>query len=464
LRIPVVIFIIGLMIFIGGIILAVAMPATVTWKPNSEVLATGKPLAVSAGWLSKSEVLIDEESLSTSPLWESESDILIDEVVTVDCYQTYDYGLAFKSFIFEEAKNFKISGTATERSSPQQWFNLYILDSINFDLWKAGVAYTAYYEVKGKTSTTFNFTIATEEEVPDTFYFVVEEYVAGVKPVVHVSATIDWIEKNARYEYTEYYHSFGLFLFGGGEDFMLQGTAIEAKNNKFNFYIFDSYSEYSNWYDGKPYSAIYEVKDVVTESFSIPVTKDQATSSLYFVVENPNQDINVTVTLSSSINYIEKATISDCSEYFTSWEIILTIEEAKDFMLKGNATEVNSNKFNFCIFDSTNYLNWIGGESYSAYYEVKNVTATSFSIPLTRDEATSIFYFVVENPLLDINETVELSAIIEWNEKATIGATVLGVVLGVILVLFGLTTMIIAGIAALVFKPKPPTPPAQVKT
>ena len=62
------------------------------------------------------------------------------------------------------------------------------------------------------------------------------------------------------------------------------------------FSLLDSYSEYSNWYDGKPYSAIYEVKDVVTESFSIPVTKDQfdqifgATIRLEYEHYNPTQD------------------------------------------------------------------------------------------------------------------------------------------------------------------------------
>ena len=458
-RIPVVIFIIGLVIFIGGIVLAVAMPATATWKPDKEILASEKSLAVSAGWKSKSEVLADGESLSTSPLWKSESDNSIDEIITVNWYETYDYALDFTPYIYKEAKDFVITGDAIEQSSPQLWFNFYVFDSVNFDLWKAGASYTAYYEAEGKTSVSFSFSIATKDEVPSTFYFVVEEYVVGAKPVVHVAAKIDWIEKSSRYDYTEYHSSLGLFLIEEGKDFTLQGTATEVGNNKFNFYIFDSYSEYSNWYDGKTYSAIYEAKDAITESFSISLIKDQATSSIYFAVENPNLDVDETVTLSASIDYVEKTSIYDCSEYFMSWEIILTIEEAKDFMLEGTATEVDDNKFNFYIFDTTNYFNWIGDEPYTSYYEVKNVTTTSFSIPLTKDEATSIFYFVVENPLQDTNETVKLSATTKWNEKATIATTALGIVLGGVVVLFGLIIMIIAGVASLVFKPKPPAPP-----
>jgi len=335
LRLLVVIFIIGVIMFIGGIVLAVAVPATVAWQPKSEVLASEKPLEISAGWNSKSESLINK-------------------VITVDSYETYDYWFGYKPLLFEEAKNFVIIGTATEQSSPQLWFNFYVFDSVNFDLWKAGSTYTSYYETEGKTSVNFSFSIATKDALPDTFYFVAEEYTVGAKPIVRATATIGWVEKTSIY---------------------------------------------------------------------------------------------------------------DRSEYFMSWEILLTIEEAKDFVIKGSATEVDNKKFNFYIFDTTNYFNWIDNRTYSAYYEKKNVTTTSFSIPLTKDEATSIFYFVVENPLIDTSETVKLSATTEWNEKATIAATVGGLVLGGIIAFLGITMIIIAGVMALVFKPKgplstpPPTPP-----
>jgi hypothetical protein len=333
LRIPVIIFVIGLILFIGGIVLAIAMPATATWKPRSEVLASKELLTVSAGWVSK-------------------DDSLIDAVITVDEWETYDYWFGYIPLIFEEAKDFLITGTAIEQSSPQRKFNFYIFDSVNFDLWKAGKAYKAYYEDKGETTVSFSFSIPSKDEVPNTFYFIIEEYgfeilILPEKPVVRVTATINWIEKAAIYDH---------------------------------------------------------------------------------------------------------------SEYLTSWEVVLTIEEAKDFILEGSAIEVKGNKFNFYIFDSTNYFNWISGKPYTSYYEVKNVTTTSFSIPLTKDEATSIFYFVVENPLSDINETVELSATIKWTEKATIATTVLGIILGGVVILFGLIIMVISGIATLVFRPKAPVP------
>ena len=441
------------MLFIGGIVVAFATPATVTWKPESETLASEKSLAVSARWNSESEVLADEESLSTSPLWQSDSDILVDEVITVGWYETYDYWWGYKPWIYEEAKDFVINGTAIEQSSPQLWFNLYVFDSINFDLWKAGKSYAAYFETQGKVSIGFGFEFTTEDEVPDTFYFVIEGYSLGVKPTVRVTATIGWIEKNAMYDYTDYFLAYGPFIFEEAVDFILNGSATETGGYNFNFCIMDS-SNYYDWYDGEAYTAYYEVRGTSTITFSVPLTEDEATSSVYFVVENPNLDIDEVVDLSATINWIEKASIYDCSEYFTSWEF--AFEEVKDFVLGGTATEVGGNRFNFYIFDSTNYFNWIGGEPYVSYYEVKNVTTKSFSIPLTEDEAESFIYFVAENPLVDTNETVKVSATLEWNEKATIGATVLGILLGGAIAFIGLTIMIIAGIAALVFKPKPP--------
>lgn len=323
---------------IGGIVLAISAPGFATWQPSSEVLATDKPLEISAGWKSKSENLIDE-------------------VITVDYYETYDYWFSFKPFIYEEAKNILVAGTASEQSSPQLWFNFYIFNNVNFDLWKAGSTYTSYYEAEGKTSVNFSFSIATKDALPDSFYFVAEEYYLGEKPVVRVTATISWTEKASIYDSSEYY-----------------------------------------------------------------------------------------------ANY---------------WTII--IEESKDFVLKGSASEVASKKFNFCILDSTNYNNWIGGEAYTAYFEKKDIASTSFSIPLTKEQATSTIYFVAENPLTDNNETVKFSATLEWNEKATIATAIAGWILGGIIAFLGLIVIIIAGVAALVFKPRgpgptPPTPPPSPPT
>lgn len=442
-RAPKITFILGLMTFIFGIVLVFAIPASVTWEPKSKVIADQETLTVSAGWASKSGVLADRKPLSILPLWQSKSESLIDKVLTVSMWSTYDYWFGSKPFILNEAESFMVVGTAIEQSSPQHMFNFYVFDSVNFDLWKADVAYTAYYEAQGKTSVSFSFSIATE--VPDTLYFVVE----GVQPVVRVTATISWIEKSSRYDYTEYHHSPGLFLIGEAKDFVVKGIATEAGYNKFNFYIMDS-SNYNNWFDGKAYTAYYERKDISTVTFSVSLTKDQSTIPIYFVVENLNLDINETVSLSATISWVEQASIHTRSGYFTSLEC--TFEESKDFVLRGTAEEVGNNKFNFYIFDGDNYDNWADGKSYTSYYEVKNVTTTSFSIPLTEKQAESTTYFIAENPLLDISETVKVSATLEYEEKATIVATIGGFVIGSFIALIGFIIMIIAGIMAFIFR------------
>jgi len=326
LRLTAVLFIIGILMLIGGIVLATAAPAGVTWQPNSKVLASEKPLTV-------------------SPRWNSKSQILINKPITVDTFGTYGSWLASAPTILEEAMNIVVLGTATEQSSPQKTFNFYVFNSANFDLWEAGSAYTAYYETVGKTSVDFTFSLATKDSVPAMFYFVVEEYASGVKPAVWVTAIIRWTEK---------------------------------------------------------------------------------------------------------------ASILDCSDYYANyWTLI--IEESKDFTLEGNASEASGKKFNFCILDSTNYGNLMSDKTYTAYFEKKETTSTTFSIPLTKDQAISTIYFVAENPL-DTSETVKFSATLRWNEKATTAATIGGWILGGAIAFLGVIVIIIAGIATLVFKPKAPAP------
>lgn len=324
-KIAMIIFIIGLIMLIGGIALAFIATATATWKSKSETLADGKTLSVSAGWISKNENLIDK-------------------VIIVDSFETYDYWFGYKPILLYEAKNFAINGSAIEQSSPQIWFNFYVFDSVNFDLWKAGLSYVAFFEAKGKTSINFDFYIATEDAVPDTFYFVVEEYVPLVKPAVRITASINWIEKSPIYDSSEYFMAYGPLI----------------------------------------------------------------------------------------------------------------IEESKDFVLKGNASEITNRPFSFYIFDSTSYFDWYAGKSSNGYFEIENVTITSFSVPLSKEEATSVIYFVAENSLVDVNETVRFSATLEWQEKATISTMIGGWILGGMIAFLGLIVIIIAAVVAFVFKPKAP--------
>ena len=240
----------------------------------------------------------------------------------------------------------------------------------------------------------------------------------GNGAAVHTTATTYYREKSPRYDHTDYYSAHGPYVTTGSKDILLNGTAGENKGNKFNFYIFDSYSEYSNWYYGRTYSAIHEVKDIITEPFSISLTEDEAASTIYFAVENPTLDIEETITLSATISWIGKSSRYDCTQYYHSTGISI-FKEAKDIILDGTVTEMSNNMFNFYIMNSSNYCNWYDGEPYTAYYEAKDISTITFSVSLTRSQATSSIYFVVENPNMDIDEVVNLSAIRNWVESSS---------------------------------------------
>ncbi|MEM2930384.1 MAG: hypothetical protein QW797_05945 [Thermoproteota archaeon] len=236
---PKILFIAGLIILIMGVIIAIIAPGAATWEPKSKTLVDRETLAVSAGWKTKSAKLIEK-------------------VLTVS-FSTYDYELGLTPFLFTDGKDFVIIGSAVEQSSPKRTFNFYIFDNVNFELWKAGASYKAYYEDKGKTSVSFTFSIASKTDVPNSFYFVVEG--VNTKPTVLVNATISWTEKSLKTECSEYASSSPQFLIEEAKDFRLRGNATEANGKKFNFYIMD-YSNRLAWLADKSYTALFEQKNV----------------------------------------------------------------------------------------------------------------------------------------------------------------------------------------------------------
>lgn len=322
-RVSKILFIAGLIILIMGIIIAIIAPGAATWEPKSKTLVDRETLAVSAGWKSNSKKLVEE-------------------VLSVEPYFKYDAGWGAAPFFFGEEKDFVITGSVVEQSSPQRPFNFYVFDSVNYDLWEKGLAYKAFYEDKGKTSISFTFSIASKEALPSSFYFVVEQHNSGVRPTVLVNSTISWTEKSSK---------------------------------------------------------------------------------------------------------------TECSEYASSLPQFL-IEDVKDFRLIGNATEANGKKFNFYIMDYSNLLDWLADKSYTALFEQKNVDSVNFDFSLTEDQAKSALYFVAENPLKDVDESIVINAVLKWQEKATISTTLGGWIVGSTIAFIGFIIMIIAGIASIVFKPK----------
>ena len=310
----------GLILLAAGIVIAVTPPAKTSWELRSRVLVDGETLNVSAGWKSNSRQLVKQ-------------------VLSVEPPLKHAVGLG-AAFFPGGGKDFVVAGSAVEQSSPPRPFNFYVFDDVNYGLWQAGIAYKAFYEDKEKNSTSFSFSIASKEALPNSFYFVVEESGAGLRPIVLVDSTISWTEKTLK---------------------------------------------------------------------------------------------------------------TECSEYVSSSPPFL-IEEARDFRIRGNATETSGKRFNLYVMDYSNYWNWLADENYTAIFERKNVETVGFDVPLTESQAKSILYFVAENPLKDVDESVSVNAVLEWREKTTVPSILGGWVVGGIVALIGLITMMVAGAASLVSK------------
>ncbi len=310
----------GLILLAAGIVIAVTPPAKTSWELRSRVLVDGETLNVSAGWKSNSRLLVKQ-------------------VLSVEPPLKHAVGLG-AAFFPGGGKDFVVAGSAVEQSSPPRPFNFYVFDDANYGLWQAGIAYKAFYEDKEKNSTSFSFSIASKEALPNSFYFVVEESGAGLRPIVLVDSTISWTEKTLK---------------------------------------------------------------------------------------------------------------TECSEYVSSSPPFL-IEEARDFRIRGNATETSGKRFNLYVMDYSNYWNWLADENYTAIFERKNVETVGFDVPLTESQAKSILYFVAENPLKDVDESVSVNAVLEWREKTTVPSILGGWVVGGIVALIGLFTMMVAGVASLVSK------------
>ena len=119
-------------------------------------------------------------------------------------------------------------------------------------------------------------------------------------------------------------------------------------------------------------------------------------------------------------------------------------EEAKDFVVKGEAREIHNNLFNFYILDGHNQLMWVEGNPYESIFEAEKVSQTTFAVPIN-PHAYSYLFFGVENPQPDINVTVKLTAYLEYKEKTTV-ASAQYTILGGVIASLGLAVIIVSAI------------------
>jgi hypothetical protein len=308
-RVPKIIFVLGLVLLILGIILVVTSPSLikVAWEPSS--ISVERTLGILAR--------LKEEAKSVS---------LVDQVISVvPAYweflntwsETFSSYPAFLPLILGDAKNIVINGAAVEQHSPPRVFNFYVFNSSNFEIWKNGLASEAYYKGSGASSYSFTRAFNSKEELSP-FFFVVEIPKSELNPeassealsrVVKVSATISYVEVTERlgFEYTSYYLWPAPLLslnISEVRNTILEGNVRESSGNSFNFYVFDD-DNFKNFDTGKPYSAYYERKGITEDSFIFPFSENQAKSNIYFVVEDTS-DYNETVVLRARISFERK--------------------------------------------------------------------------------------------------------------------------------------------------------------
>ncbi|MBS7633306.1 hypothetical protein KEJ15_06795 [Candidatus Bathyarchaeota archaeon] len=147
---------------------------------------------------------------------------LVDEVVTVYQWMNYTWPLIFPPFIPEEPTEVKVSGTAKETRN--QRFNLIILDHKNYDLWKAGQPYNAFYEMRNGSTCSFTYPL-TSEQAKKSPYFIVQRTEPDTELKVQISANISYmkpVDISVRYdvdiswEEKSYAQVLGGLILGGG--------------------------------------------------------------------------------------------------------------------------------------------------------------------------------------------------------------------------------------------------------
>lgn len=157
-RISKIIFVIGLVFLIIGILIAIAIPASVTWEPKTKALCTN-------------------EILNTSEI------------------RNYDYYRPYFAFIisFGETKDFEVEGSIEEVSN--YTFNFYIFNETNYNLWEADRAYDSYFEAENITSTAFSFTLSNKDSVSELYFLVENPEPYRSDRVAKLTATVHWEEK-----------------------------------------------------------------------------------------------------------------------------------------------------------------------------------------------------------------------------------------------------------------------------
>jgi len=146
----------------------------------------------------------------------------IDNMFTIYEWMDYYYMPYIYPYVNMEQLPILVEGSAEELAGGK--FNLIILDDENYDLWRAGQSYNAFYEARETTACSFSFHL-TPEQVKGSIYPVVERVEQGANLNVKLLANISYmkpIDISVQYDVTvtweekSYSQVLGGLLLGGG--------------------------------------------------------------------------------------------------------------------------------------------------------------------------------------------------------------------------------------------------------
>lgn len=244
---------------------------------------------------------------------------------------------------------------------------------------------------------------------------------------------------------------------------VVNGTVIELKGRTFDFYIFNRVN-YESWKAEAPYEAYLQAENVSSHSFSSSATREDVSEGLRFVVMNIYAKEHV-----DELWFEKIFTVHEFRDYYYMPYIYPRINMKKlDMIINGTAEELTGQKFNLIVLDDENCDLWKAGQPYDALYEVREVTACSFSFPLTPDRVKEGICPIVERVEPGTKVNVRISAYmsymkpteisvrydvaVAWEEKSY--AHVLGgLLLGGGLLVLGVIFMIAAAVVKYVSRP-----------
>ncbi len=255
--------------------------------------------------------------------------------------------------------------------------------------------------------------------------------------------------------------TFGASIFGEIMDdrVTVSGTAEETLGNTFNFLVLNEVN-FDLWKLGQTSSPFYSMSNVINHMFTFDLSKADATSLMYFVMEKTAEaQPTLSVRILANADWVAENRFPA-----TPYEFVVTpllLQPAENFVLSGTAVESSGTNFNFYILDPDNRMSWSEGQPFTSVYESIGTSSATFSFPLTLEQANfEGYYFVVENPgLVDQDVTATVSANLDYDERAVLVGAIAGFLLGGAIAGFGVLLLIVGGVLALVLKPKS-APPA----